>query len=289
MRDDHTFSRRAVMAGFAAIPTLSATTAAANAHMSLFALGQKLNAVSQATGQEPPTVDSSPAWPDAATTGVPKDTTLTNIGNITTSAHGQVISELNVNGTITINNAGVKVRNCRADNIFIKAPNVTLENCNVVGGSWNSGINVLANSATILRCDISGMENGIWLEAIGCLIAENYLHDLAGTPDAHIDGLQIPENPKTSNIIIRHNNFDLNITNTSSCITMTDATNIQIDNNRLNGGAYSIYFEGSTSGCTVTNNLFLEHAFGYLAGNAARAQTYKDNTFTGRGSRRKTA
>ena len=32
MHDDHTFSRRAVIAGFAAIPRLSADTAAANAH-----------------------------------------------------------------------------------------------------------------------------------------------------------------------------------------------------------------------------------------------------------------
>jgi len=288
MRKDHNFSRRAVVAGLAVVPTLSATKAVADAEMAVIALGRTLNAVSQATGQEPPTANGSPAWPNAATTGVPPSTTLTDIGDVKTSTNGQVISGVNVNGTITINNAGVTVRNCRVRNIFIKAPDVTIESCNVVGGSWNSGINVLANSATILRCNISGMENGFWLEAVGCLIADNYLHDLAGTPDAHIDGLQIPENPKTSNIIIRHNNFDLNITNTSSCITMTDATNIHIDNNRLNGGAYTIYFEGSTSGCTVTNNLFLEHAFGYLAGNAARAQTYKDNVFASRGSQRRT-
>ena len=194
---------------------------------------------------------------------------------------GRFIEGLDVNGIINVNHAGVTIRDCRVRNIFINAPNCTIEDCDVVGGDWNSGIVVHAG-ATIRGCDISGVENGIWLEGNGCLIQDNYLHNLAapGSPDPHYDGLQIPESsPRVSNNIIRHNNFDLPSNTTSSCITMKDATNISIDNNRLNGGTYCIYFEGNTTGCHVTNNLFLVHAFGSIDGVAAKQQTYSGNIF----------
>jgi parallel beta-helix repeat protein len=286
LRNDHTFSRRAVIAGFAAVPTLSATTALADAD-------SVLNAASQALDQVVIGAPIKSEWPNASTTGVVTGVSLTNSSNVTSSSIGQIIEGLNVNGIIIVKHTGVTIRNCRAYNISVNGPNATVENCTVVGGDTNSGIGIqFGDGAAIQRCDISGVENGFWLESNGCLIADNYIHDLEGSPgdhDPHIDGLQIPgNNPKISNNIIRHNNFDLNITNTSSCITMADATNIHIENNRLNGGAYSVYFEGSTTGCTVTNNLFIEHAFGYVAGKAVRAQTYRDNIFAGRGSHPRT-
>jgi hypothetical protein len=277
MRSDHTYSRREVIEGLAAVPAFFLTTAGADADIARIALGRELNAASQTLDQAV-SLDGSSEWPDASSTGVAVGVSLTNSGNVTSSSNGQIIEGLNVNGIITINQAGVTVRNCRLDNIFIKAPSCTIEDCAVVGGSWNSGINVLTGSATIRRCDISGADNGIWLEANGCLIVDNYFHDLHGSPDAHIDGLQIPASASSvSNNLIRHNNFDLPSRSTNSCITMKDATNIDIDNNRLNGGTYSIYFEGNTKGCHVTNNLFLERVYGYIGGTAANRQTYGGN------------
>jgi hypothetical protein len=285
VRNDQTISRRVVIACFAAIPTFSASTVVADANIALIALGRKLNAASQALDQA-----GSSEWPYAATTGVSGAVSLTNSGNVTSSSNGQIIEGLNVNGSIFINHSSVSVRNCRAEQIFInydsRVPgptNITIEYCHVVGGSWNSGIVIHADSVTIRRCDVSGVENGIWLDASGCLIADNYLHNLTGSPDAHIDGLQIPaEASRVSNNMIRHNNFDLNTTNTNSCITMKDATNIDIDSNRLNGGTYSIYFEGNTTGCDVTNNLFAAHQFGFYGGTAAKQQTYRGNIFARR-------
>jgi hypothetical protein len=51
MRNDHTYSRRAVIAGLAAVPAFSATTAGADADIALIALARKLNAASQALDQ----------------------------------------------------------------------------------------------------------------------------------------------------------------------------------------------------------------------------------------------
>ena len=169
---------------------------------------------------------------------MPAGTTLTTVnGDFTSSSNGQIIDGLNVNGTIIINNAGVTVRNCHAGLIVIDAPNVTIEDCDVVGhGVGNSGIIICppgllgtgsggsADGATILRCDISGVENGIWLEASGCLIQDNYFHNLAGASTAHIDGIQVPNNfPGMANNTIRHNNFDLNLDTVSSCIQVDNA------------------------------------------------------------------
>jgi hypothetical protein len=74
------------------------------------------------------------------------------------------------------------------------------------------------------------------------LIEHNYFHNLfgsTGTSDPHIDGIQIPDGG-IRDIMIRHNNLDLH-KHVSSCITMKDATNVDIVNNRLNGGTYIIY------------------------------------------------
>jgi len=214
---------------------------------------------------------------------VPAGTAVTTVnGDLNSNSDGQIIEERNVSGTIVVRHPGVTIRNCRAKNITINAPNVTIEDCGVVGGDSNSGIGILGgNGATIQRCDISGTENGIWLESNGCLIQDNYFHDLAdpGNPDPHVDGVQIPgDTPHVSDNIIRHNNFAL-AREVSSCITMKDATNISIDRNRLNGGSYIIYFEGNTTGCTVTNNVLGQYVFGVFNGAAGRAQTYTGNTF----------
>jgi len=146
-----------------------------------------------------------------------------------------VIDELNVRGTITINNPGVIIKNCQAEYIIVNAENVTIRD------------------ATVLRCDISGVENGIWLEGSGCLIKDNYLHNfIAYDPqaDPHIDGLQIAGNQSVADNLIVHNNFDLALVSApnadngiNACITMASTTNIDISANRFSGGGYNIYFE----------------------------------------------
>jgi hypothetical protein len=211
-----------------------------------------------------------------------KRTTLKAVNSdLQSSADGQVIDACNVNGTIIVRHRDVTIRRSRALIIFVDPSGhaVTIEDCQVTGGPWNSGINLLSRRCVVRRCDISGVENGIWLEANGCLIVDNYIHDLGapGSKDPHYDGLQIPESGVSDNII-RHNNFAL-ARDVSSCITMKDAINITIDRNRLNGGTYIIYFEGNTRDCSVTNNVLGQHVYGVFDGRAGRAQRYEGNSF----------
>ena len=282
--------------------TLLGTTTANSGGAWTYTTGQLSNGTHQITATATTSTSSgSSAFPDASTTGVPAGTQLTTVsGDFTSSSNGQIIDGLNVNGTIIINNAGVTVRNCHAGLIVIDAPNVTIEDCDVVGhGVGNSGIVICppgllgtgsggsADGATILRCDISGVENGIWLEASGCLIQDNYFHNLAGASTAHIDGIQTPNDfPGMANNIIRHNNFDLNLNTTSSCIQIDNAQNYIIDNNRFYGGSNELYLlsreGGTTRNTQVTNNTFVADQFGGSIDEqpATGLNTFSGNVFT---------
>ena len=120
------------------------------------------------------------AFPDASTTGVPLGIVLTSVnGDFTSSQSGQVIDGLDVKGTIIFNNPGVTIKNCQAQYIILNANNITIEDSTIVGNNteWPNGIDIEADYATVLRVDISGVENGIWLEGNNALIKDNYLHD----------------------------------------------------------------------------------------------------------------
>ena len=268
MRNDHTFSRRAVIAGFAAVPTFSASTAFADTDIALIALVRKLNAASQALDQAAvigsPPLDGSSEWPTASTAGVPAGVSLKTVNGVfTSSSNGQVIEGLDIGVAIIVNHTGVTVRNCRVTGGFdVKAVNCIVEYCDLYGIGFLPG----ADGSTIRYCDISNVENGIWAEANNVLIENNYIHDLAGGSEAHIDGIQFPQvTPAIHDVIIRNNNINLGSSTTTSCITMTGCNAITVDHNRVCGGAYVIYFEYCTDN-RLTNNTFRlgPGSFGYF-------------------------
>lgn len=228
----------------------------------------------------PPPPPPTPSFPDASTTGVPAGVTLTVVsGGLNTSSNGQVIDAKDVRGTIIVSHDNVTVKNTKAQIVFVEGgrSGVKLHDSTIVGGGWNSGVNLLGPGAEVLRCNISGVENGIWLSGSNSVIKDNYLHHMTGSASAHIDGVQIPGGSGVRDVVISHNNFDLGVPNTSSCITMKDATNVDITLNRLNGGSFVIYFEGNTTACDVTQNTFVANAFGWVAGQSVNQQTYSGN------------
>jgi parallel beta helix pectate lyase-like protein len=228
---------------------------------------------------------SPTTFPDASTTGVPAGTSLAPInGNLTTSYDGQVIDARDVSGTIIVKNDNVTIRKCKAGQVHVTGANCTIEDCTVFGIGTVGG-----NGMIVRRCDISNAENGIWVEASNVTITDNWFHDFIPynpATDPHIDGIQIPGMEGITNVLIQHNNFDLGH-DVNSCIQIgyggssttgpLTASNVDIADNILRGGTYTIYFEGNTTGCHVTNNRFGPHLYGYVAGRAANAQTYSGN------------
>jgi len=257
MRNHHTLSRRAVIAGFAAASTFSANSAFADANLALI---RNSHAASQALDQAVLN-DASSKWPNASS--VPGGVSLKTLNGVfTSSSNGQVIEGLDISVAI-INHTGVTVRNCRVTGGFeVKAVNCIVECCHLYGIGLLRG----ADGSTVRYCDISNVENGIWVEANNVLIENNYIHDLAGGSEAHVDGIQFPEiTPAIHDVIIRNNNIDLGSSTTTSCIMMTGCNAITVDHNRVCGGAYVIYFEYCTDN-RLTNNTFRlgPGSFGYF-------------------------
>lgn len=220
-------------------------------------------------GTTPPPVTG---WPDASTTGAKG--TLTASGNITTTGNNQIIKDKNCSGTIRIvgNHSGVKIQNCSAQLIAMvdgngnitAGANCIIEDCTIrgTGGGQQTGIQFGTAGGTVQRCDVSGVENGINIEAVnGGTIRDNYVHNLAspGNPDPHYDC--IPMQGNQSNILVEHNNL-VHPNGLNACVFLkTDwgpVTNITVNNNRMIGGTMTVYADNNPgkgmTGIKFTNN-----------------------------------
>jgi hypothetical protein len=227
-------------------------------------------------------------FPDATTTGVRDGVTLTPSGDITINTAGAVVSGLNITGNVFINAPDVTLVDCRVTGeILIGAPRATIQYVDVIGHNTVTAIDTNPSGApgggdgsVIQFCDISQAENGIWLESNNVLIANNYIHNLfsnTGNPDPHIDGIQIPgHSVPLQNDLIQHNNIDLDVSTANSTITMAHASNIDIIDNRLSGGTYTIYLE-ETGGGNIDNNVFGAHLFGYIEDTSPVSQEISGN------------
>lgn len=241
-------------------------------------------------GINPPT---GSGLPNASTTGVPAGTTLTVVnGDFNTSSNNQVVTALDIRGTCSVNHSGVTLQSCKIGMVYCSGPtpaNLTLQDCKIVGiPTWNSGITIVGSGGVLRRCDVSGVERGIWLESSNSLIEDCYFHGLinnTGTPDPHIDGIQIPGQnspgvgPVISNVIIRRTNIDCDAA-ISSAVTMRDGQNVDISLCQISGGTYCMYVEGNSTGCDFTNNYFGAHTFGWYAGASVDNQNFVGNIFS---------
>ena len=207
------------------------------------------------------------AWADATNTGVPAGVTLTASGDLVITKAGTVISGLNIQG-----------------NVYISAPNVTLENCKITSGGWsvvqiakgvtgttiqnceingvgtgNEGSCGISGQGTFIGNNIYNVENGINVTG-SSVIENNYIHNLKASGAPHYDGIQIDGG--VSNVSIIHNTV-LNDYGQTAAIMIDNyfgpISNITVDNNLLSGGGYTIYDDAQfnnnpITGVSITNN-----------------------------------
>ena len=147
------------------------------------------------------------------------------------------------------------------------ATGVTIENCTINGiGTNNAGSNGIwdfgGGSNTFLRNNVFNVENGI-VPGNNDLVQDNYIHDLNASGSPHYDGIQIdgPEN----NITIEHNTV-INQNGWTSAVMIVDdigsVSNINVDNNLLIGGGFTVYDDARTAGNTITNVSFTNNHMG---------------------------
>jgi hypothetical protein len=224
-------------------------------------------------------------FPDASNTGVPDGMTLTVTSDLTIDSPG-VVEGKDVNGTVNINASNVTFRASRVTGtgfgmIRVKngATGVRIEDV-TVNGHGNSGIagsNGIWGPATVLRADISGVENGV-VPSSGSLLQDSWIHDLAAPGSPHIDGVQLDGGQ--SDVKVLHNTIDMREWNQTATVMIDNysgaISNIQVARNRLLGAGYTVYSDGSfnsnsISDVSFTDNHMVKGSWGYamIRGNAS--------------------
>lgn len=213
-------------------------------------------------------------WPDSTNTGVAAGTVLTqHYGDLIITTPGAVISNLDIHGTVYINAPNVTLENCNitaANYVVVRVQNgvqgVTVQDCTINGsGTNNDGSAGIQGTGTFLRNNIFNVENGITVDDSGksTLIEGNYIHDLRASGSPHYDGIQIDGN--ISNVTISHNTI-INSHDQTSAIMIDNyfgpISNIVVDNNLLVGGGYTVYADGQFSGGSITGVSFTNNHLG---------------------------
>ena len=239
----------------------------------------------------------SAVFPDASNTGVPDGTALSRTGSLTLSTPGAVVEGKDVAGTVSITASNVTFRRSRVAGsgfsvIRVKdgLTGVRIEDVTVdgLGRSGSAGSMGIMGPATVLRSEVTGVENG-FSPGSGSLLQDNWVHALSAPGSPHIDGVQMDGD--LSNIRVIHNTVDLREWTQTAAVMIDNysgpITNISIDRNRLMGGGYTVYSDGqfnggSITGVSFTNNSFAKGIWGYsLIRNNTQQPVWSGNVIDG--------
>ncbi|MFB6420739.1 MULTISPECIES: right-handed parallel beta-helix repeat-containing protein [Bradyrhizobium] len=210
-------------------------------------------------------------WPNATNTGVRPNVKLTRSGDVVADQAGATISGLDIEGRVHIKAPNVTLIDSKVTSgsfyIVRIEPGVTgavIQNCEINGvGSGNDGSYGIVGQGTFIANNIYNVENGIGVSGSDTLIQDNYIHDLVASGSPHYDGISIDGG--NANIVIRHNTV-IN-THTQTSAVMIDnyfgpISNIQVDDNLLMGGGYTVYSSAQFNGGTVEGVSFTKNRMG---------------------------
>ena len=198
---------------------------------------------------------------------------------------GQVISDVDIAGTIQIKAANVIIRNFRlnandapyAIRVFADA-SVTLEDGEITKAAEAA---VYGNDWTCRRLNIHHMGADGLKGGGNNRLEDCWIHHLGMTKGAHADGVQIDNG---SHFVFRHNNFDLpwwdelpvpgqtqkQVFRANSVFFINgwvgDIDDVVIENNWLNGGNYTIYALKQTNTHVHNNRMGRDAQYGLLNG-----------------------
>jgi hypothetical protein len=208
--------------------------------------------------------------------------TLQPSGGIVARQDGQIISNVDITGTISIKAANVTIRNFRlnandapyAIRIFRDA-SVTLEDGEITHAAEAA---VYGNDWTARRLNVHHMGSDGLKGGGNNRLEDCWIHHLGMTKGAHADGVQLDNG---SHFVFRHNNFDLpwwdeqdkQIFRTNSVFFINgwvgNIDDVLIEDNWLNGGNYTIYALKQTGVHVRNNRMGRDFQFGLINGHVA--------------------
>ena len=206
------------------------------------------------------------AFPNETNTGLLTDrNSLIDVGSVTLSTEGMIYEGYDVAGQLTIDADDITVRNCYIQGgawygIYVNSgvTGLTIEDCEIgkTGSNSMKGIYFqgTGSGSIVRRCNIHHCEDGIW-PGSGMTVRDNYIHDMDPTGTSHNDAMQVTGR---SDVYVYHNTMLLPDQQTSCILvqayngqTISDWT---VENNYLNGGAYTIYFEEKEAGGVIDSS-----------------------------------
>ncbi|WP_422774443.1 hypothetical protein ACN28C_17205 [Plantactinospora sp. WMMC1484] len=195
-----------------------------------------------------PPLASLTRWPGPDSTGVPADATLTPSGSLELHEDGQVVTDLDITGRVSVHARDVTIRRSRitSDGVtfpirtFSPAANLVVEDVEIDGGGA-APAGVCLDDYTLRRVNLHHVQDGAWLGS-RVTVVDSWIHDLARVPDSHNDCLRVTG---AGDIVIRHNRLDAYRPGvadpTNSCLALGPAVhNLRFEDNLCDGGLYSI-------------------------------------------------
>ncbi|MFC6023223.1 hypothetical protein ACFP2T_44615 [Plantactinospora solaniradicis] len=206
-------------------------------------------------------------WPGPATTGVPLNTPLTSFGSLDLRRDGQVITNLNITGQVTVYAKNVTIRRSRITSdgatfpirTFGSAVNLLIEDVEI-DGRGRAPAGICFDDYTLRRVNLHHVQDGTWLGS-RTNVLDSWIHDLVRVPGSHNDCARVTG---AADVVLRHNRLDAYRQSTSetmnSCLTLGKAVrNLCFEENYCNGGAYTI---GIRPDLIASRAVFRRNVFG---------------------------
>jgi hypothetical protein len=245
--------------------------------------------------------DGPVGYPDASSTGVPPDIDLTPYtGPCDITVSGTTIDSKAITCALTINAPNVSIINsslvASADSVVTFHSVAGVITDSDVSCRARAGSNAIDGSGyTARRVHLHDCENGI-NGGSNYTIADSLIDQLRAAGKPHYDGIQ--NDGGSSNVLIRHNTIIAPSEQTGAIMNdncFGPLSNVVVDGNRLIGGGYTIYVDGSFGPgqdvckgggnleVTITNNRFGNYVFGsaLIRGDATVTQSNNVDDATG--------
>ena len=219
-------------------------------------------------------------------------------GSLSVSAADTIIENMVIRGTVRVqaNAHNVIVRNCVIESeapygvqANFGAQNLLVHNVTFTrqGSSAILGDNFVFRNNHVFDVGADAAKPGH-----NCDVLDNYFERLGYKDDAHADGVQIVAG---SNVNISGNYFDMingegGYKNSQCCMVQTNngpVTNVNVTNNYIKGGGYSLQFRNRTEDpteCSIEGNVFFRDSYQFGPwivdgdGVAISGNTYEDGS-----------
>ena len=149
-------------------------------------------------------------FPNAANTGIPAGTALTNYTGPCTITTNTVIDSKNITCSLYINGGDVTIRNSKitAGNIWVYGGTLMFTDNEVDLGNNTDDEGLKGNNFTVLRSNMYGGKRQVWCNNT-CTIQDSYLHDQLFDPQGltHESAVRVEQNTT-----LRHNTLWCNAT-----------------------------------------------------------------------------